>query len=99
MKYRIIETKNGDIYPQYKSGLFSSWKFLFADADTSPYMREIFVVTKDPAAAARFRTEQDAIGFIARLREKARKFYAAEEAATRREIFGVEHVKSKRVDL
>lgn len=81
MKVRIIETRDGEFFPQFKPGLFRSWRFLQKDADTSGWMLQRNMETRYAADAARFLTEESARAFIARVLEKARTYYRRQSVA------------------
>lgn len=88
-KTRILEIADGSYMPQFKSGIFSGWKFFHPDADRSSTMMVVYLQEADPAKAARFPTERDARDFVDRFWATVRTHWQEKHASKVREMNGV----------
>lgn len=78
-KFRIIESEDGDFYPQTKAGFFYGWKYLARDAVWSSFMLKSLMETNNPFEAAVFETKEKAQSFIRDVIQKVERYYAAKE--------------------
>lgn len=89
MKYRVIETKEGQFYPQFKPGFFSFWRLFNQNADTSLLMLQRAMETDDPGKASCFGSMDLAQAFIVRIKEKSKKYWDERNAAAIRRMQGI----------
>lgn len=89
-KTRIVETEGGEFMPQFWRGRLNGWRFLIADADTAPWVREVALEERDPSAAARFASEAEAQAFLDRFDTRIASYWARTAAAEERARQGVQ---------
>jgi 2-succinyl-5-enolpyruvyl-6-hydroxy-3-cyclohexene-1-carboxylate synthase len=98
MKYRIIETLDGQFYPQIKPSWLQSWRFLVSNADTSEWMIRRAMETFDPEQAAHFNLESDAMTFIMRVKDKTQRFWNERAARAKREARDIPIKRSIKIE-
>lgn len=99
MKYRIVESDDGQFYPQFKDGWLSRWHGFKTRAETAEHPTLVVWLTEDdPAKAAKFTDERRALVFIDRVKANAEAGWREHNESKRRTAEGVSARKVTRVD-